>query len=116
MELPAGIRIHPVFHVSLLSHFRPPQSGQIHHRPAPVEINGDLEFEVETILNVRRRKGLIEYLVKWLHYDDLENSWQPLVDVVNAWDLVKAFYKSHPKALRPSKQELRSLSLSLEGV
>ena len=40
-------------------------------------------LEVEAILKSRRCKGSLEFLVKWMGYDDLENSWQPLCDVVS---------------------------------
>lgn len=116
LELPANIRIHPVFHVNLLTPFKQPQQGQEIHRPTAIDINGAEEFEVELILNVRRRKGILEFLVKWIGYDAIENSWEPLDNVVNAWDLVTKFYKSQPNALRPSRKEISSFNLDLEGM
>ena len=71
LELPLELKqLHPVFHVSLL---RPwdPDSGQL-PPPAPTIIDGEIEFDVERILEHRDRKvsdkgrrTKREFLVKW---------------------------------------------------
>ena len=39
----------------------------------------DEEYEVETIINKRVRKGKIEYLVKWKGLDNPDdNTWEPV--------------------------------------
>jgi Chromo (CHRromatin Organisation MOdifier) domain len=35
------------------------------------------EYEVEAILNKRKRGQKIEYLIKWKDYLDNESSWEP---------------------------------------
>ena len=35
------------------------------------------EYDVEKILDKRKIKGKTQYLVKWLEYEDKENSWEP---------------------------------------
>jgi hypothetical protein len=36
------------------------------------------EFEVERIIDKRERAdGVVEYLIKWLGYQDDENTWEP---------------------------------------
>jgi hypothetical protein len=81
-----------------------------------VEVDADKAplWEVEAIVRARRRKGILEFLVKWLGYDDLENSWQPLENVVNAWALVRDFYRREPRALKPTRGEVTLFQL--EGV
>ncbi|KAH8148282.1 uncharacterized protein LAJ45_07735 [Morchella importuna] len=70
LELPRSMKIHPVFHVSLLS----PEAGNplpdnnYHHHPS--EIEGEEEWEVEDILDSRKRNGRFEYLVRYVGYDD----------------------------------------------
>ena len=34
-------------------------------------------YEVEKILNKRKRSGEVQYLVKWLGYSQTDNSWEP---------------------------------------
>ena len=73
LRLPKKARIHRVFHVSLLE-------------PAPSDAaietewhfeDDEEEYDVERILDSRRSGRKIEYLVKWLGYDNEENSWEP---------------------------------------
>lgn len=47
------MRIHNVFHVSLLEPYR--RNGQV-QPPPPDVINGELEYEVEAVLAHRERK------------------------------------------------------------
>jgi hypothetical protein len=81
LELPLSWRIHPVFHVSLL---RPAIIDQHLHpeiiddnlRPPPDVIDGEEEYEVETLLDHRggKRKDRRQYLVKWKGYPD--TTWE----------------------------------------
>jgi hypothetical protein len=84
LNVPTGI--HPVFHVELV---RPastdPLPSQVvdDSEPPPVIVDGELEYEVEAILDVRRRRrgrrSRVEALVKWTGYP--EPSWEPLSEV-----------------------------------
>ena len=77
LDLPDALRIHDVFHVSLL---RPYQSDGQFHPPPPILIEGEEEFEVDKILDHRDRtlkKGYKrQYLVKWLGYGTEHNTCQ----------------------------------------
>ncbi|CAF0817500.1 unnamed protein product [Didymodactylos carnosus] len=48
------------------------------------------EYEVEKILDKRRRNGKLEYLLKWLGYDDSENKWVRAEDL-NCPELIAQF-------------------------
>lgn len=43
-------------------------------------------FRVEKILNRRKRRGKVEYLVKWLNHPSSENSWEPAENVFTTQD------------------------------
>ncbi|KAH0614164.1 uncharacterized protein H6S33_006050 [Morchella sextelata] len=74
LELPRSMKVHPVFHLSLLSSAaNDPLPGQQQLPPPPVEVEGQEEWEVENILDSRDRRGKFEYLVKYAGYD--EASW-----------------------------------------
>jgi hypothetical protein len=79
LQLPANIKIHPVFHVSLL---KPHMSdGRVQPPPPAIETDDGLFFEVEAVLDHRDRKygrkKRREYLIKWSGYDPLHNTWEP---------------------------------------
>ena len=46
-------------------------------------------YEVEKI--VARRKGNVEYLVKWRGYDEEDNSWEPVENLAMAKRRIKQF-------------------------
>jgi hypothetical protein len=81
LELPPVLKVHDVFHASLLKQYKP--GGRTQPPPLPILIDGVAEFEVEAILKHRNRqsgrrgKPKVEYLVKWLGYGEEHNSWEP---------------------------------------
>ncbi|KAH0614663.1 uncharacterized protein H6S33_000299 [Morchella sextelata] len=103
LELPRSMKIYPVFHVSLLSPaVNDPLPGQEQLPPPPVEIEGQEEWEVEDILDSRKRRGRFEYLVKYVGYN--EASWQPLSDVEHSPDIVKRFHERYPRKPKPTRR------------
>jgi len=84
LELPTQWSIHPVFHIDLLTPYREtPMHGENFQRPPPDLVDGEEEYEVETILDSRRfgRGRKLQYLVKWKGYSDSENQWVDKDDV-----------------------------------
>jgi transposase InsO family protein len=80
IELPVGMNIYPVFHKSLLE--KAPQNA----KPGPVLVHPETQepmWDVEKILDFRPAPGAVKYgikghyLVKWLGYDNSENTWEP---------------------------------------
>ena len=60
LNLPKTMRIHPVFHVSLL------EPAPQHAKATQVEVESDTEeYDVERILNRKVIRGEPHYLVKW---------------------------------------------------
>lgn len=95
LELPPSMKVHPVFHVSLLEPAHSdPLPGQKQPNPPPVIIEGEEEYEVEEILDSRIRYRRLEYLVKWS--GDYEPTWQPHHDLANSPALVAAFHRLYP--------------------
>jgi chromodomain-containing protein/integrase-like protein len=73
LTLPPRMRVHPIFHVSLLSLTKNPESFD--------EIGATDEYEVEQILDKRESNGTTEYLVKWKDYAHDENTWEPMTNL-----------------------------------
>jgi hypothetical protein len=81
LELPIKSRAHDVFHESALRKYEL-KDGKSFPRPEPVIVeDGTKEFEVEEILNKRKRKKKIEYLVKWKGYPLHDATWEPFENV-----------------------------------
>jgi hypothetical protein len=90
LKLPVRWKVHPVFHVSKLLAYR----HDDHHHPQPPPpdlIEGELEQEVEDILNERVRRGKKQYLVKWKGFPMEENEWMSESDLRHAKDLLDKF-------------------------
>ena len=63
LKLPQTIKIHDVFHVSLLELYDKAHKGNVPLPPA-INIEGKNIYEVEVILNSRSHYGKLQYFVK----------------------------------------------------
>ena len=102
LALPNSIRIHNVFHVSLLEPYSASAiPGRTPPPPPPVIIDSEQEFEVEQILDSKFIRKRLHYLVQWKGYSISENSWEPDHLLRNSPDLVKSFHSRYPSKPRP---------------
>jgi hypothetical protein len=101
LDLPPTMRCHNVFHVSQLAAFKKAAAGDsagkdVYGRnvscPAGVEVDGELEYFVEAVLDHTTRWGRTWYLVKWLGFGPEHNSWEPanFLEDVQALDVYEA--------------------------
>lgn len=64
----------PVYELSDMQN--QPIDGQFYNfELTAVQLPSDTEFEIEKIVASRKRRGVVEKLVKWKGYEDLHNSW-----------------------------------------
>jgi hypothetical protein len=92
LDLPPHLRMHPVFHVSLLRLF---QEGTRQQKPPPpVEVQGELEWEVEKVLGERGTKNRKQFLVQWKGYGPEDTSWQPAKNLAAAQEAIRDFRQS----------------------
>ena len=101
-----------MFHASLLE---PYQENQLPNRaqaiPLPVEVEGEMEYEVKRILDSRIDRGRLTYLVDWVGYGPEERTWEPAENVEHAPEAVEIFHREYP--LRPAPQDIRSTDTSV---
>jgi len=85
-----------VFHCSVGKPYHPNDDerfpGRAHTKPAPILIDDEKEWEVETILDHRTSHSRGQFLVKWKGYPNSENSWEPVEGLENAEDLVQPWW------------------------
>ena len=90
LDLPPVLKVHNVFHVSLLKQYKP--GGRKSPPPLPILVEGVPEFEVESILNHRRRGRTKQYLVKWLGYGEEHTTWEPESCVRNCPERINEYW------------------------
>ena len=89
LQLPTDWQVHNVFHVSQLKGSVGDVTGE-----SGIDIEGQIEYEIERILQSRIVRNRKEYLVKWKGYNDFENSWVKAHDMGNAQQLVQQYEQS----------------------
>jgi hypothetical protein len=96
LELPSNMKIHPVFHISLLKKYN---ADEEFNRPTPppaiITSDNEEEFEVDIILDKRIHYRKPQYLVKWTGYPIYDTTWEPLDNLNNALKKVYSFENSH---------------------
>lgn len=93
--LPTHMRMHDVFHVSLLKPYK--TDGSVQPPPPPEIIDGELEYEVEAVLahrerKLRGKKVVREYLIKWSGYESIHNTWEPEENLVHSREAVQQYW------------------------
>ena len=78
-----------------------PLPGQVNMPADPVEIAGDIEYEVKEILAVWKQWKRLEYQVKWKGYEEEDLEWYPLLDLKGAPYKLKHFHLNYPRLPRP---------------
>jgi hypothetical protein len=103
VKLPGDMRrIHPVFHISQLELEHPNTiPGRIQPLLPPIEVKGELEYEIAEILDSklnRRRRPLLLYLVCWDGYAGTpdETQWLKAEELEHTSKLVEEYHTNYP--------------------
>ena len=109
LKLPKNLKIHPVFHVSLLQPWHSDPEFPSHvdsevFQPPPV-VPEDEQYLVETLLDKRTSRGRTEYLVRWKGYGPEDDMWRPASDIEHS--LIQEYEASHHGLLPTTRKSSR---------
>jgi RNase H-like domain found in reverse transcriptase/Integrase zinc binding domain/Chromo (CHRromatin Organisation MOdifier) domain/Integrase core domain/Reverse transcriptase (RNA-dependent DNA polymerase) len=96
LQLPTSWRVHNVFHAALLRPYRENEVyGTNFTEPPPELVEGEELYEVETILNHRKRGRGYQYYVKWRGYPISDASWEPELSFSGDGDTLTQYKRRH---------------------
>ncbi len=78
VALPANLRIHHVFHVSVLKKYN--EDARYQPPPPPTVVDGEEYYDVDYIVDHRikgRKHKTREFHVHWLGYNQEQDTWEP---------------------------------------
>ncbi len=116
LDLPEHMKIHPVIHARFLRKDPDdPLPGQINPPPTPLVVDGEKEWEVESLLAVRKRYGKLVYRVKWLGADEDPEEY-PAGNFKYSPHLLRDFHLAHPDLPGPPENLDRWIKAWESGV
>ena len=96
LELPKQWKIHDVFHASLLSPYVETETyGENFPQPPPDVVNGEEEWEVESILKHKGAGNRRRYFVLWKGYSLAEASWEREEDLEHSQEILADYKARH---------------------
>jgi hypothetical protein len=91
------MKIHHVFHVSLLEPYHASTiPKRICEPPPPIQINGEQKYEVEDVLDSQIINDQLQFLIHWHMYDVNECIWELVNHLTSVMEKVKEFHVQYP--------------------
>jgi hypothetical protein len=114
------MKIHPVFHNSLLKPYcETKEHSPNYEKPTPEIVNNEEgHYKIEAILIAwpTQNKRSIQYLIKWKGYPVSENLWLLEKELTNAKELLNKFKEKHALKQRTNTLALQVQQDPKEGI
>jgi hypothetical protein len=65
--------------------------GPNYTEPPPDLVDGEKEYEIDTILAHKGQRNRVKYLVSWKGYPSSENTWLPEKELKNAPEILETY-------------------------
>jgi len=91
LKLPSSMRIHLVVNVSQIVRYKEQVKGQKKEEGKPIEVERVEEWEVEKILNKKKIRGVVKYLIQWKGFTAEGDTWERRENLKNMEELIKEF-------------------------
>jgi len=113
LQLPSSMRIHLVVNVSQIVRYKEQIKGQKKEKGKPVEVKGVEEWKVEKILNKKKMRGVVKYLIWWKGFTAEGDTWERRENLKNAEELIKEFERREVVVRRQEEEveEYRRMEL-----
>jgi Chromo (CHRromatin Organisation MOdifier) domain len=104
LELPQSMRIHPVFHISLLE---PAPRGA---KQTQIQLNDETQndvYDVKKVLDDQVIDGKTHYLIKWSGYNTSENTWEPEMNL--SPETLAGYHRRNRTPQEPQRKQLTAV-------
>ena len=91
LKLPSLMRIHLVVNVSRIVRYKEQMKEQKKEKGKPVEVEEVEEWEVEKILNKKKIREVVKYLIRWKDFMAKGDTWERRENLKNAEELIEEF-------------------------
>jgi len=99
------MRIHLVVNVSRIVCYKEQVKGQRKEEGKPIEVEGVEEWEVEKILNKKKIRGVVKYLIRWKGFTAEGDTWERRENLKNTEELIEEFERGEIEVRRQEGEE-----------
>ena len=115
LHLPSSMRIHLVINISQIVRYKEQVKRQKKEEGKPIKVEGMEEWEVEKILNKRKIRGVVKYLIWWKGFTAEGDTWERRENLKNAEELIKEFEQGGVEVRRQEGEEEEYRRMELPG-
>ena len=113
LKLPSLMRIHPVVNVSQIVCYKEQVKGQKKEEGKLMKVERVEEWEVERILNKKKIRGVVKYLIWWKGFTAEGDTWERRENLKNVEELIEEFEQGGIEVRRQEREveEYRRMEL-----
>ena len=98
IQLPLGVRLHPVFHTSLLKPFqKDSNSARIQRTKEVILPDGATGYLIDKIIGYKTIKGIEYYKIRWQGYTAKDDTWEPWSNIQTVAEYHRDQYWLHKR-------------------